>query len=65
MAIPAKKLPEEIQVLQKDGSGACYKIGNTQIEVFAPQIGEEERARRFDQIQSVAWYAWDQICRSK
>jgi hypothetical protein len=38
-----------------------YKIGNTTVEVVAPHITEEERRRRLEEMQKVAWMVWDSL----
>lgn len=38
-----------------------YKIGNTTIELIAPQISEEEREERWAEIERVAWMIWNSL----
>jgi hypothetical protein len=37
------------------------KIGNTTVEVVAPNITEEERRRRLEKMQKVAWLVWNSL----
>jgi hypothetical protein len=38
-----------------------YQIGNTTVEVVAPHITAEERRRRLEKMQKVAWMVWDSL----
>lgn len=38
-----------------------YKMGNTTIELIAPQISEEEREERWAEIERVAWMIWNSL----
>lgn len=54
----------ELEVIHKDQNGALYKSGNTTIEVVAPQIGDEERQCRLNNMERVAWAVWEDVCLS-
>lgn len=43
-----------------DKYDATYFIGNTTVHVVAPQITEQEKKRRLDEIQKINWVIWDQ-----
>ncbi|MFD1425469.1 hypothetical protein [Kroppenstedtia sanguinis] len=40
---------------------ATYQIGGSTIHVIAPQITEEERQRRLDEVQRVIWTIWNEL----
>ncbi len=41
--------------------GRVYQIGNTTIELIAPQISEEEREERLAEIERVVWMIWSSL----
>lgn len=51
-------------IVQGEGSRKTdrqYTIGKTRIEIIAPQITDEERQRRVDELQSIIWALWDSL----
>ncbi|PTM59582.1 hypothetical protein [Desmospora activa] len=40
---------------------ATFQIGGTTIHIVAPQITEDERHRRLDDVQRVIWAIWRSI----
>ncbi|SMO63805.1 hypothetical protein [Melghirimyces algeriensis] len=40
---------------------ATYQIGNTTIHIVAPDLTEEERQRRLEEVKKVIWSLWVEV----
>ncbi|PTX53960.1 hypothetical protein C8P63_12416 [Melghirimyces profundicolus] len=44
--------------MKEEDHTATYRFGGTTIYVVAPNISEEERKKRLEEIQRIIWSLW-------